>query len=49
MAPSAIVPLPVAALQATPAVGLTPVVEESWLHATRQAIIRIDAGGMEPG
>jgi len=41
---SVIVVASVAALQATPVVGLTPVLEESWLHAMTQAITRIDAG-----
>jgi len=48
MAPSEIVPLPFAVVQATPALGVIPVLE-SWLHAARPAIIRIDADEMEPG
>ena len=49
MAPSVIVPLPLAVLQATPVVGVMPVLEESWPHAMRQPMIRIDAGEMAPG
>jgi len=38
-----------AVLQATPVVGLIPVLEESWLHAMRQAMTRIEGGSPGPG
>jgi hypothetical protein len=46
---SVIVVPPVAALQATPVVGLTPVLEESWVHAMMHVITRIDADDPGPG